>query len=661
MTGALIDALSTPLTRAIGLALFEFMWQGAVIGIATALILIVLQRRTPQARYVVACLGLAMMCVAPISTVVNNLPPRTAPRPDSPAAPTLRSPSTTVFLDVPDAPISASRDARPAWLEPRLPYVVLIWIGGVSLLTLHLFHGWFRVRRIHRSATALEDDRWAETVRVMAERVGVLRPLRLLQSRLVDVPSVIGCVRPAIFIPIGAVTGLSAADLEAILAHELAHIRRADYLVNVIQCGVETLLFYHPAVWWVSKQIRRERELCCDDVAATLCSSRLGYARALASLAELHASAPKLAMAANGDELLTRIRRLVEPGAASGPKLSGGIAMSVVLTVLLLSLNGQISRANDAPTPAVHVPAAVVVPAAPRVEPHPVPVQERRATRQKPVSPTIVVIDAQGAVQTGLSAIRGVVIDADGGRIPGAHVTIVSTDRPTPWTMTITTDTRGEFVAADLAAGAYSVTVAISGFRTGRSRIQIAPNETASAKIVLEVGTLTEFIVVGVAQQGAGTTPVSRAPRNDVATDLDSAKALYAQGRLAEAELMTARALEALRASTPVAPAAAPQTFDRGGPVRIGGSINPPRKIKDVKPIYPADAAAAGVTGTVILEAVMAKDGSVRNIAVLRSIPLLDQAAVDAVRQWMFTPTLLNGVPVEITMTVSVTFEARRN
>jgi beta-lactamase regulating signal transducer with metallopeptidase domain len=143
----------------------------------------------------------------------------------------------------------------------------------------------------------------------------VSRPVRLCQSLLVEVPTVIGWLRPVILVPVRALTGLAPQQLEALLAHELAHIRRHDYLVNLLQTIVETLLFYHPAVWWVSHQVRVERENCCDDMAVAACGDVLVYARALAELEQLRTGGgdtPALAVAASGGSLMERVGRLVK-------------------------------------------------------------------------------------------------------------------------------------------------------------------------------------------------------------------------------------------------------------------------------------------------------------------------------------------------------------
>jgi uncharacterized protein (TIGR03435 family) len=128
-------------------------------------------------------------------------------------------------------------------------------------------------------------------------------------STVAEVPAVIGWLRPYILLPISALTGLGESELQAIIAHELAHVKRYDYLVNLLQNAIETLLFYHPAVWWLSGGIREERERCCDDLAVALCGDPILYAEALARLEEMR-GIPEPALAATGGDLLARIRRL---------------------------------------------------------------------------------------------------------------------------------------------------------------------------------------------------------------------------------------------------------------------------------------------------------------------------------------------------------------
>ena len=188
--------------------------------------------------------------------------------------------------------------------------------------------------------------------RRLGAALGVRHVVRVLESAAVDVPSVVGLARPAILIPASALTGLSPAQLEMILAHELAHIRRHDFLVNLLQTVVETLLFYHPAVWWVSRRIRAERELCADDLAAAATGDRVAYAAALASLESLRGASPAPSLGA-GHHLLTRIQRLVEPDVAARPLLRGGLAMTVALLFLAVTLSGVSAYPTAAELPLV--------------------------------------------------------------------------------------------------------------------------------------------------------------------------------------------------------------------------------------------------------------------------------------------------------------------
>jgi TonB family protein len=658
---------ASPAARAIGFALLDFVWQGAAIGVVTAFLLILLRRTSAQARYIVACLGLATMLAAPTATAVGYLreAPTPAQRAYSGASPLLTTPAWTTQTAA--ISISAS-EQRPGiftreWLEPRLPFVVLIWSAGVLLLALHLVRGWIRIRRIQQRAMPLSPNRWPEKVRLAADRLGVTRRLRLLVSSLVDVPAVVGWLRPAILVPASALAGLPASHLEAILVHELAHVRRADYFVNAIQCVIEVLLFYHPAVWWVSRQIRREREHCCDDIAAFLCADRVAYARALTSLEELRIQTPALAVGARGGELLNRIRRLVEPESASGPKLSGGFAMGVVFTILLLALNQHVKGMPGADVPptvpaierAIELVPAVPTPAEPAQKP-----PATTPSTSRPQTVAVPVPRDAGVRQIANSAsISGTVQDQHGGVIPGATVTVSS--QSTTVVRTAVTDARGQFAISDLGDGAHELTVTLPGFRASRSAVQVAPGEKVTANVQLLIGSLSELITV----RAEASSPRAAAPVSQVPVDLrtaadyfEAASVYYQQGQLAEAQRLTARAVELLRSATPETAVAAPPISETGV-VRVGGDIRPPRKIRDVKPIYPADAIAAGAEGMIVMDAIIAKDGTVLDATVLRSVPMLDEAALGAVRLWRFTPTLLNGAPVEVSMTVTVNFSLR--
>jgi TonB family protein len=245
-------------------------------------------------------------------------------------------------------------------------------------------------------------------------------------------------------------------------------------------------------------------------------------------------------------------------------------------------------------------------------------------------------------------ALTGVVRDSQGGVVPG--VTVAATGL-IGGTRTAVTNASGSFSMGTVPAGQYDVTASIQGFRTWRGRVNVLDGRSDAFAIRLEIGSLAEMVTV------RGAAPAGTASA-EVAGYFDLAKAYAQRGRMAEAEEATAQALRLVRAQiptvAPTAPAPAPS-----GPIRVGGDIVEPRKVRHITPEYPAAAQAAGLSGAVVIEAVVAVDGTVRNAVVLKSVAGLDDAALAAVRQWLYTPTRLNGVPVEVVMTASVVFSGR--
>jgi hypothetical protein len=208
-------------------------------------------------------------------------------------------------------------------------------------------------------------------LREVARRVGLRRTPRVLQSAWLEVPTVVGWARPLVLLPAGLLCGLTAFEVEAILAHEFAHIRRRDYLVNLLQSLVEVFLFYHPAVWWVSGRVRAEREKCCDDVAASACGDRLRYARVLARMEGLRAVPAQAALAAGGGVLLSRVRRLLEGRESEdGPgwRTPAGCAALALCSLGLFAAGRVDAEAQQPATVQGPTGGAVAAPPAPPVD-----------------------------------------------------------------------------------------------------------------------------------------------------------------------------------------------------------------------------------------------------------------------------------------------------
>jgi uncharacterized protein (TIGR03435 family) len=241
-------------------------------------------------------------------------------------------------------------------IEQLLPWIVPGWLFGVIVLLARTAAGWWHVRRLHRRALSSMRSSWQHMGNRVASRLRLTRVVRFVELPDVDVPLVIGCLRPIVVLPIAAITQLNVAQVEAILAHELAHVRRHDYLVNLMQTLAETLLFYHPAVWWLSGRIRDEREHCCDDVAVAVCGDPVGYAAALAELEVWRGGELNLAAAATGGSLLNRVRRILRVEVSDDSRTSPWtIVLVVAVAMSALTLNIVAQTPSPEPNPKFEV------------------------------------------------------------------------------------------------------------------------------------------------------------------------------------------------------------------------------------------------------------------------------------------------------------------
>ena len=326
---ASIDAAA--FMTAIGWTLLNFIWQGAVIASVVAVTLRTLAEHNPRARYGACCVGLGAMMIAPPVTLVIVLASRSV------AAP--------VPVDV--LAMTVAPTAALAWLTAVLPQLAAVWIVGVVLLQVRLFVQWSAAQRMRRRGVSRARAPWPATVAELCRQLGIRRTVAIVESTVAQVPMVIGWLRPVVLVPVGLMTGLTQHQLRAIIAHELAHVRRHDYLVNLIQAVLETLLFYHPAVWWLSNKLRVEREYCCDDVAVSVGGDPIRYARTLSLLETIRSETPQPALASTGGTLMTRIQRLL--GVQSGSQArSGGWMASAAITIVVVTACSALTLARPA-------------------------------------------------------------------------------------------------------------------------------------------------------------------------------------------------------------------------------------------------------------------------------------------------------------------------
>lgn len=316
----LLEALtSSPLVSDVGWTILHFMWQGTAIGILAAVVLATMRRTSPGARHLVAAIAMGLMLLAPIVTLSLMI----ALRPDpSPGAAGSVAGSASAIAAVPTI---ADR------LAPALPWVTVAWLLGAAMFHVRFLARLGAVHRLRTRGTSPLPADWRARVARLHETLGLRRSIDVVQSSLATVPMVVGWLRPVVLVPTCALTGLSTAQLQAIIAHELGHVRRHDHLINLLQALIECLLFFHPAVWWLSERLRIEREYCCDDIAVTACGSVRTYAEALSSLDII--GADRAVLASNGGSLMNRIARL----AGSTPtrrKRHGGWATPLLIVIM---------------------------------------------------------------------------------------------------------------------------------------------------------------------------------------------------------------------------------------------------------------------------------------------------------------------------------------
>ncbi|MBI2435443.1 MAG: M56 family metallopeptidase, partial [Candidatus Hydrogenedentes bacterium] len=363
---------------ALGLTLYHVLWQGAAVGLLGLAFTVFLRRSRPQARYIAAYSALVFMTALTLGTLWWCTPARNAQEAPAVAAAD-KQPAT--FLIVPTRPrrplpspeqaLASLAITAPTWaisaqrplplllrldhqLYAAAPWLGVAWLGGIALMALRLLASLAYTQSLRHIGARPVEQRIAALLEDIALRMRVSRAVRALESVRVKTPCIIGTLRPVILLPAAVCCGLTPAALGAVLAHELAHIRRHDFLLNLLQNVMLTLLFFHPAAWWLSRRIRIERELCCDDLAVATHGNPHAYAEALSRLAELAHSTSALAPAMSDGSLVDRIRYVLampEQRQHGARGLAGGAVLATIVLLLVFgSLGGpQEARAQQSP------------------------------------------------------------------------------------------------------------------------------------------------------------------------------------------------------------------------------------------------------------------------------------------------------------------------
>jgi TonB family protein len=513
--------------------------------------------------------------------------------------------------------------------------VVPLWLTGAAMSFGLLVGGMARLAKVHSRSQGLVHGRWRELADEIARKHGPRRPVLLLQS---DHPTLLvtwGVARPKIVLP-AAARGWADDRIRVVLSHELAHIRRGDWAVQMGAELLRCIYWFNPLLSIACRRLRQQSEYACDDVVLNSGINGTAYATHLLDVARMVATSRHTWSAAvavaQPSTLERRIRAMLNVQLNRKPVTAASrLAGTLALVAIAVPMAGFGAPAVKAPAGA----ASDVALASTDVH---IGSLEREQTRRLiptdlvPRNAPVTRFEALSAAQAGSASVTGVLWDQLGLLLPG--VTVRLTEQRTGAVRTVTTDGTGRFFVGEMPAGTYVLETELPGFETHRETLALRAGEGVQRNLTLEIGSLEETITV--TSEGSGPQ-VQRAPRPEPGSGgRGNAAPQAGQGR-----------------------GAGPFT------VRVGGNIRTPRKLVSVPPIYPAALAANGTSGHVVLLGRIDVDGFIIDVRLMPDAndpathPDFVAAAMDAVRQWEFTPTLLNGVPVEVNIRMNITFTAQ--
>lgn len=344
---------NSPFLYSLSLTLVHFLWQGLLVAFILKLLLFIVNKKKSKLRYslaISAMLTNAILALFTYNIISSNNTVNFESHPSHIALTNLVNELTQQNA------LFTSQQLLPSILTYSLPYLSLLWLASVTILVFKLLFEIYNVNKLPKYLTALPSETLSARFNVLAKKLQLSSAPTLLISLKAEVPMAIGWLKPVVLLPATMVTGLNSAQLEMLILHELAHIRRHDYLVNFLQTVIELLFFFHPSVHWVGKQIRNEREYCSDDIAVQHCGDAMAYAHTLTDTASLCAknninTIPAMAMAASGGDLKARVLRLVDNHCAPTNNTSKLLAAFSLLLALILLMVNQLLTTSFAQQP----------------------------------------------------------------------------------------------------------------------------------------------------------------------------------------------------------------------------------------------------------------------------------------------------------------------
>ena len=304
------NIFSEELIQATGWTMIHSLWQGFTVAILMGIVMIGLQKKSSKVRHEVAFFSLFLIFILSLSTFIYLY--------DSAVEGAALGTTITVITEggfvLENVTIVQSFFQKSIeYFNEHLPLIVTLWLMGMVFFLLRLLGGLAFIQKLKTQQQQALPAEWQTVFEKIHNKFPMKKTVRIVESALAKTPMVIGYLKPVILFPLGAVNQLTQQEVEAVLAHELAHIYRNDYLLNIIQSFIEIIFYYHPAVWWISANIRTERENCCDDIAVKICGSSITYVKALVTLEEIQPT-PNLAMSFSSgskNQLLNRVKRIL--------------------------------------------------------------------------------------------------------------------------------------------------------------------------------------------------------------------------------------------------------------------------------------------------------------------------------------------------------------
>ncbi len=341
------------LISAFGWMILHSIWQGALVAVLLSILLLFLNKKSAQLRYLVTVGALLLLTAMTIRTFVDhynilNNPYSKKTLIQDTINQTQNNPITNNIITnnvltnntiTNDNFIAQITQGFTLYFNQHIPVIVTFYLLGILFFALKLMGGFLYSQRLKHYRTNHADEVYSNIVTRFIEQLNIKQKVKLLESALVKVPVTIGYLKPVILFPIGLLSGMSYTQVEAVIVHELAHIKRADYLINFFQSIIEVIFFYHPAVWWISSRIRDERENICDDISLQAIKHPAELAKALLCLNQYQSDRYSLAMSAlgNNNHLIRRIKRMT--GENKHTNLRSKVYAASLLTLIMISLS----------------------------------------------------------------------------------------------------------------------------------------------------------------------------------------------------------------------------------------------------------------------------------------------------------------------------------